>query len=142
MNGFDGTTEQGGVVDVLDPDQQVWSTVSFKPDGIKGPEPRSVSALLAVNILGKSHLITLFVEHDPSSLGHAGAGKMLADVWAFAIDSQAWTKIEWTGDSPAPRGWFDADILHLDGSNDAVIVHGGLAEDNSRLGDVWELQFS
>jgi hypothetical protein len=27
----------------------------------------------------------MFGERDPSSLGHAGAGKMLTDVWAFVL---------------------------------------------------------
>lgn len=141
MNGFDGSTEQGGAVDVYDTASQAWSTIVFKPDGIEGPEPRSVSALMVVKIQRKNYLVTLFGEHDPSSLGHAGAGKMLADVWAFDIDGKAWTKVEFTGESPAPRGWFDADVASMVGENDRVIVHGGLAEDNSRLGDVWELRF-
>ena len=33
---------------------------------------------------GATRLVTLFGESDPSSLGHMGAGKMLADVWAYA----------------------------------------------------------
>lgn len=141
MNGFDGKTEQGGSVDIYDLVADKWSSFAFQPDGKAGPGPRSVSALNAVTMKGKFYLVTLFGECDPSSLGHAGAGKMLSDVWAFDVHGQDWVRVETTGDSPAPRGWFDADVAQKEG-HDAVIVHGGLAEDNSRLGDVWRLDFA
>ncbi|KAF6791686.1 kelch repeat protein [Colletotrichum sojae] len=136
MNGFDGSTEQGGAVDVFDCASGSWSTVAFTPDGASGPEARSVSALVAVDVRGKTHLVTIFGERDPSSLGHAGAGKMLGDVWAFDVAARTWSKVGTEGDCPAPRGWFDADA-----AGDTVCVHGGLAEDSSRLGDVWGLKF-
>jgi len=145
MNGFDGQSEQGGAIDVLDLANRTWSTVSFKPDGVHGPEPRSVSTLLAVRVKGRDSLVTLFGERDPSSLGHAGAGKMLGDVWAFDLEREKWTKVEPKvgpkGDAPPPRGWFGADVVENEDGEHAVIIHGGLAEDNSRLGDVWELRF-
>lgn len=140
MNGFDGSTEQGGSVDVYDLAADKWSSFAFKPDGRDGPGPRSVSALLAVSVKGRSFLVTMFGECDPSSLGHAGAGKMLSDVWAFDVDEKYWVELEAAGDMPAARGWFDADVFRGDGQ-DAIIVHGGLAEDNSRLGDIWRLDF-
>jgi hypothetical protein len=141
MNGFDGKSEQGGAVDVFDFATQVWSTVTFTPDGVQGPEPRSVSALLAVKVGGRDFLVTMLGERDPSSLGHAGAGKMLGDVWAFDLEKKEWTKVEPQGEAPLPRGWFDADVATEEKGEHALIVHGGLAEDNSRLGDVWKLQF-
>ncbi|KAK4100333.1 kelch repeat protein [Parathielavia hyrcaniae] len=141
MNGFDGQTEQGGAVDVFDLAARAWSTIAFKPDGVQGPEARSVSALLAVRVGGRDWLVTLFGERDPSSLGHAGAGKMLGDVWAFDLEQGKWAKVEVGGDAPAPRGWFGADVATEGEGGHAVIVHGGLAEDNSRLGDVWKLDF-
>ncbi|KAK1624248.1 kelch repeat protein [Colletotrichum phormii] len=141
MNGFDGTSEQGGALDVYDPASAAWSTISYKPDGVQGPEARSVSALVAVEVDGKPHLVTLFGEHDPSSLGHAGAGKMLSDLWAFDVDGGKWEKVFFERDAPPPRGWFDADVV-VDGIKQSVVVHGGLAEDNSRLGDVWRLNFA
>lgn len=142
MNGFDGTSEQGGAIDVYNIGTNAWSTISFKPDSVHGPEPRSVGALVAVRIEGKDYLLTMFGERDPSSLGHAGAGKMLGDVWAFDVEHEEWSKIEPKGEAPAPRGWFDADVTQGHDGNYAVIVHGGLAEDNSRHGDVWKLQFA
>lgn len=141
MNGFDGTAEQGGLVDTYDLATNKWSSLAFKPDGENGPGPRSVSTLVAVTVKGKTYLVTMFGECDPSSLGHAGAGKMLSDVWAFDVDGQEWVRVETTGGSPAPRGWFDADAVR-GGDSDAIIVHGGLAENNSRLGDAWRLDFT
>ncbi|KAJ5508979.1 hypothetical protein N7527_011122 [Penicillium freii] len=138
MNGFDGEREQGGRVDVYEPEANVWGSHSFGPDGVSGPSPRSVAALLPVAVSGRVYLVTLFGERDPSSLGHQGAGKMLGDVWVFDIETKLWTKIEARGDErPDPRGWFDGDVLD-DGS---IVVHGGLGESNNRLGDVWTLEF-
>ncbi|KAJ4184066.1 Hypothetical protein NCS54_01467200 [Fusarium falciforme] len=142
MNGFDGKTERGGSLDVFDTAAASWSTIDYKPDGISGPEPRSVSTLLPVTIQGKLFLITLFGERHPSALGHAGAGKMLSDGWAFDVDRGLWQKIKTGNDVPAARGWFDADVAKDEAGNDIVVVHGGLGEDNQRLGDVWTLGFS
>jgi len=135
MNGFDGSTEQGGALDIFDITTMSWSTNTFKPDGKEGPEARSVSALLPISTFNKYHLLTMFGERDPSSLGHAGAGKMLSDVWAFDLEECIWQKVD-TSDGPVARGWFDADVVH-----DGVVVHGGLGQDNERLGDVWVMNF-
>jgi hypothetical protein len=85
--------------------------------------------------------VTLFGEHDPSLLGHAGAGKMLGDVWAYDIAGERWSKLETMGDVPQPIGWFDADTVKGNEGSDAILLHGGLAEENSRLGDVWIMKF-
>ncbi|PYI01283.1 kelch repeat protein [Aspergillus sclerotiicarbonarius CBS 121057] len=139
MNGFDGNKEQGGTLDVFDPEKNVWNTITYLADGISGPSARSVSCLLSLHISGKPCLVTMFGEHDPSSLGHQGAGKMLADAWIFDIESQKWTKIEVDNeDVPQGRGWFDADVIS-GASQPSIVVHGGLAESNDRLGDVWRL---
>ncbi|KAI0167734.1 kelch repeat protein [Pestalotiopsis sp. NC0098] len=141
MNGFDGTTDQGGAIDIYDIATRSWSTFSFSPDGVHGPTPRSVSALLVVRISGRDHIVTLFGEGDPSALGHAGAGKMMDDVWAFDLASKGWRKAApISGQLPAARGWFDADVTGRDADQQRVIVHGGLTEDNTRLGDVWKLE--
>ncbi|KAL3444252.1 kelch repeat protein [Aspergillus insuetus] len=143
MNGFDGKTEQGGALDIFDVSNNEWRTITFAADGISGPEARSVGALLAVTISGRESLVTLFGERDPSSLGHAGAGKMLGDVWVFDIKDQKWGEIsvcEGESAKPAARGWFDADVVDLNGGRSGIVVHGGLAESNERLGDVWVLE--
>ncbi|KAL7913387.1 kelch domain-containing protein [Trichoderma velutinum] len=142
MGGFDGKSEQGGELDIYDPDSQEWHTITFPSDGVQGPEARSVATLLAVRLPGKeSVLVTMFGERDPSSLGHAGAGKMLDDVWIFNAKSSTWSKAVFSGENaPAARGWFAADVMKQQ-DGDAVIVQGGLAEDNTRLGDAWRLDF-
>jgi hypothetical protein len=108
MSGFDGKSEQGGSLDIYDPTQNTWSSREYPPDGVSGPTPRSVCALVPIVVRGKALLVTLFGERDPSSLGHQGAGKMLGDVWAYDIDSATWSKIKANGasvfDEPAPRG--------------------------------------
>ncbi|PWY96301.1 kelch repeat-containing protein [Aspergillus sclerotioniger CBS 115572] len=139
MNGFDGNKEQGGALDVFDPEKNVWNTIMYSADGISGPSARSVSCLLSLKVSGRPSLVTMFGEHDPSSLGHQGAGKMLADAWIFDIESQKWTKIEANSEeAPQGRGWFDADVIP-GASQPSILVHGGLAESNDRLGDVWRL---
>ncbi|KAI9375072.1 kelch repeat protein [Aspergillus egyptiacus] len=142
MNGFDGKTEQGGAVDVFDLEKNEWGTISYAPDGVQGPSARSVSCLLALEIAGRASLVTMFGERDPSALGHQGAGKMLSDVWAFDIEAQRWTEVV-VGDEERPpaRGWFAADVVSGSEKGSAIVVHGGLAESNERLGDVWLLEF-
>lgn len=141
MNGFDGETEQGGALDVFNIRANSWSTISYNPDGLQGPEARSVSTLLPVSVQSKPHLLIIFGERDPSSLGHAGAGKMLSDVWTFDIAQSLWKRVQ-TDDGPVARGWFDADVMDVENGNTRVVVHGGLGEDNERLGDVWTLEIS
>lgn len=142
MNGFDGNTEQGGAIDVYDLAGDKWTTVKFEADAKNGPGARSVAALLATSIHGKQHLVTIFGESDPSSLGHQGAGKMLRDAWAFDLARSKWTQVEFDASkAPEARGWFDADVARL-GGEDRVVVVGGLGENNERLGDVWVMSFA
>jgi hypothetical protein len=141
MNGFDGKTEQGGSLDVYDPTSNTWSSRQYPADGVAGPTPRSVGALLPLVVDGKSSLVTLFGERDPSSLGHQGAGKMLGDVWAYDIGLATWSKVAAKGgdasSEPSPRGWFDADVIN----HSEILVVGGLGETNERLNDAWLLKF-
>jgi len=39
------------------------------------------------------------------------------------------------------QGWFDVDVMKGEEGNEAIVVHGGLAEDNCRLEDVWIMKF-
>ena len=146
MNGFDGKTEQGGTMDIYEPALKSWNTRSYLADGVSGPEPRSVSCLLAVELQGRPLLVTAFGEHDPSPLGHQGAGRMLDDVWVFDIQTSEWSQMEAASGSserPAARGWFGADVLQFrDGSDDRIVIAGGLGEDNQRLSDAWILEFA
>lgn len=155
MGGFDGKHEIGGELDIYDIASDTWSTHTFTPDGVNGPGARSVATLLALPIHGKPSLITAFGESDPSALGHAGAGNMLSDTWICDIETKEWRKVisEEGAEVPRPRGWFAADIVSADvtenltgfpiryKSKKTMIVQGGLAEDNERLDDAWVLNF-
>lgn len=145
INGFDGKSEQGGAVDVYDPAQNKWSSIEYKPDGVNGPEPRSVSVFVPIKINdGRELLVTMFGEGQPSDLGHAGAGRMFDDAWAFDVSSERWYRVEFQGQDkmPQPRGWFDGDVWTAAGAKgDKIIIHGGLHGNNARLGDVWALEF-
>lgn len=140
MGGFDGKAEIGGVIDSFDLATDAWESHTFAPDGSTGPGARSVAALLPLDIGGKAHLVSIFGEADPSILGHAGAGKMLGDVWAFEIESKTWRRVHTDGGqngNPAPRGWFGAAV----NGERRLVVLGGLGEDNERLDDAWALEF-
>lgn len=141
MGGFDGKEEIGGVVDSFDLESEKWESFAFQADGVNGPGARSVGALLPAKVGGKEYLVTVFGEADPSSLGHAGAGKMLEDGWTFDLEGQTWEKLEIkeaANGKPAPRGWFGATAV-----DDRVLaVVGGLGEDNERLDDIWTLEFA
>ncbi|KAI5239638.1 kelch repeat protein [Aureobasidium subglaciale] len=142
MGGFDGNHELGGEIDIYDIASDAWTTHTFTPDGEQGPGCRSVGSLLAVIVHGRLFLVTAFGESDPSSLGHAGAGNMLHDTWAFDIEIKEWSKIvvEGGGQEPQARGWFAAGVIPFEGK-ESIIVQGGLAEDNQRLDDAWILSF-
>jgi len=142
-HGFDGKTEQGGSLDIYSPALNDWSTISYAPDNKSGPIPSSVSTLLAVTIAGRPSLVTLFGELDPSALGHAGAGKMSSYIWVYDIEEQVWSAAvetnAGTSSSPVARGWFAADVFVSSGSEERVVVQGGLGGDNERLDDIWIL---
>lgn len=140
MHGFDGTRELGGAIDVYSIADDTWSSIPFSPDGTSAPGARSVSALLALAVRGRKSLVALFGESDPSALGHAGAGNMLPDAWSFDVESGGWSRIVWEGEGPVARGWFAAGVVAFEGQ-EAVIVQGGLGEDNRRLDDAWLLSF-
>jgi hypothetical protein len=134
MGGFDGKQEQGGSLDIYCPESDTWKTHTFTPDSKEGPEARSVGSLLCFKLGAKGYIVTLFGERDPSMLGHQGAGKMLGDAWAWDVYGENWSKVEFEGDEvPSPRGWFASEAL----GHDELVIQGGLAEDNSRIGDLW-----
>jgi hypothetical protein len=134
FGGFDGQNEIGGSLDVYDPERNCWAEKRFEADGIEGPRARSVSALLAVTVSSRPFLLVLFGEGEPSDKGHAGAGRMFGDIWAWDVKGESWLEVEADGDDePAARGWFAAGVL---GDGD-VVVHGGLGENNERFGDLW-----
>jgi hypothetical protein len=129
-------------LDIYDVAKDEWSTREFVADGQGGPGARSVAALVPVVIEGQVHLVSLFGESDPSSLGHMGAGKMLADVWVYGVEEGRWrvVRTEEGEEAPRGRGWFGADVVRIEG-REALVVVGGLGEGNERLDDAWVLKF-
>ena len=57
----------------------------------------------------------LFGEHDTSSLGHQGAGKMASDFWVYNL------------------------LREL--TEDRIVVQGVLGVTNESLGNIWVLDF-
>lgn len=135
-NGFDGEKEIGGALDVYD--RGTWTTHNYPTDGKSGPEARSVAALIYFKIRNRPSLVTFFGERGPSTLGHAGAGKMLSDIWVWDLLDKTWSELHVEGNKPSTRGWFGA--AKVDGEA-GILVQGGLGETNERLGDLWLLEF-
>ncbi|KAF7552307.1 hypothetical protein G7046_g7441 [Stylonectria norvegica] len=197
FGGFDGKTEIGGQLDFLHLEVETfddrgskgevsirargaWQTILENnvdassheiplEDAQPWPAPRSVASLEALTIGGGTEYLVLTMgEHDPSTEGHAGAGKFFDDVWMFQVPPlgmtaasvtaamwQAvgrktgegkWTKVDLApydddndDEFPAPRGWF-ASAPMGDLEENAIFIWGGLGEDNQRLGDGWILR--
>jgi hypothetical protein len=96
MNGFDGKHEQGGRVDVYEPGANVWSSHEFV----------HITQHLTRALMSQGTRIPL-TEHGNQMNPTRNNDR---------------TKVEAQGDeSPAPRGWFDADVLDAG----SVVVHGG-----------------
>ncbi len=145
MHGFDGQKEQGGSLDIYSPETDKWQTHDYKPDGISGPTPRSVSTLLPISVKGRRSLVTAFGEVDPSAEGHQGAGKMSDEVWLYDIGSKTWSRVSMHNavgpeSKPCGRGWLAADVLGAINA-EQILFQGGLGESKERLGDGWVLSF-
>ena len=187
FGGFDGKSELGGQLDRLQlststsedktgtrktamtPLNGVWDVVK-PPQGTAAPGNRSVAGLQPVTTgQGRNYLLLFLGEKDPSSAGHAGAGKFWDDVWAFDVHSDRmtaasvydatkkligadthedlWSKIKipessMTADPithPGERGWF-ASAQSNDPGFASVVIWGGINGRNERLGDGWTLK--
>jgi hypothetical protein len=157
--GFAGH-EIGSQLDVLDVERDEWTSVAMpNREGEAGhPLARSVHALVpvspSVKVSGsagsKVVALMLFGERGPAPahLGHAGAGQFHQDAWALVrredLVSQenalgfGFEGLEQKSESdqlPTARGWFPAGWSEVDGGR--VVVHGGLNDQNERLGDCW-----
>ena len=185
FGGFNGEIELGGL-DYLD-----LSTSTFNDKGGKGelavipltgkwesvrtlaeakiPGNRSVAGLQPITTgQGRNYLLLFLGEGDPSSLGHAGAGKFYDDVWCYQLRPDgmtaasfkdatrqlvgaktgegSWTRVEIPEASmtqgehehPGPRGWF-ASTNGNDLDRASVILWGGLTSNNTRADDGWIL---
>ncbi|KAM0555023.1 hypothetical protein ACHAPJ_006371 [Fusarium lateritium] len=160
---------RGGWQIVLESDPNTDSTEIHAEPAQVWPEPRSVASLEAITSgAGYEYLVLTMGERDPSSDGHEGAGKFFNDVWTFQVPPlgmtaasvtaamwQAvgrktgegkWTKVDLepydddnSDEMPESRGWLaSAPMGELEESG--ILIWGGLAEDNQRLGDGWILR--
>eukprot|EP00775_Hariotina_reticulata_P003513 gene3513-3783_t len=93
------------------------------------------------------HIVTFGGEVSPSDKGHAGAGNFTAAAYCLApahlckigADVDGWHELgvaSQGSEGPGPRGWFASTGVR----GRDLLVHGGLGQDNQRLGDMWLLQ--
>jgi hypothetical protein len=153
FGGFDGKHELGGMdyIDLtpeaggrLRPSNQGWQTQTVNIPN------RSVAGMVPVSTgYGDHSLIIVSGEHDPSTQGHAGAGRFLDDIWNYenhdsgayvtnigkmqqeSEDDDSAIKAQLT--TMSARGWFAADRV----GDGTALVWGGINEANERLGDGW-----
>lgn len=146
--GFDGNEHSELVVYNISKD--TWQTPRFTDDVNDRntvPAPRSVHCMVPFQSSSDSsqvNLAILFGEGHPSDLGHDGAGSFFDDGWCVSIGGgqehetlqASWTRLNFAGDIPVPRGWFQAVPI----SGDKILLSGGLNDDNARLADLYVLQ--
>jgi hypothetical protein len=75
----------------------------------------------------------------PLSPPPQGAGGFAADTLLFSLDLKGEgfkSALSASASAPSPRGWYGHCLTRTEG----YVVVGGLAPDNSRLGDVWILE--
>ena len=83
------------------------------------------------------HILVFGGEIDPSDLGHAGAGQFDDTCFCLDIERRQWDVFEVKsndGDLPGPRGWAASCWVP-----NGLVLHGGINEDNVRLGDLYML---
>ncbi|GAB4859323.1 hypothetical protein Ancab_010785 [Ancistrocladus abbreviatus] len=101
----------------------------------ENPTARSVFSTTSI---GK-YIFVCGGEVDPSDLGHSGAGKFSAEVYALDTETLVWKKLLdnlSSGDHPGPRGWCAFAGCELDGQP-GLLVYGGNSPSNDRLDDIF-----
>ena len=168
----------GGQIDYLDTpiaerDDAKGETVSnggsWESVDDSSPGNRSVAGLHPITTgQGRTYLLLLLGESDPSSSGHDAAGQFRDDVWSFQLQpanmtaaslkdaarrlvgaktgEHTWAKVDIPEasmkagqiESPGSRGWF-ASAQGQDIGTDTVVLWGGVSANNERAGDGWIL---
>ncbi|XP_010942274.1 thiohydroximate-O-sulfate sulfur/sulfate-lyase (nitrile-forming) NSP5 isoform X3 [Elaeis guineensis] len=121
-------------VHCFDPISEKWTLVETSGDK---PSPRSVFSTAGI---GK-YVIIYGGEIDPSDLGHLGAGKFSAEVFALDTETNAWKKLKDFSDAseqPGPRGWCAFSCGKIEGK-EGLLVYGGNSPTNDRLDDIFFL---
>ena len=164
-----GIHARGGWQTILQNNLDASSTEIHVEQSQAWPAPRSVASFHALTIGGgREYLVLAMGEGSPSSEGHASAGKFHGDVWTFQVPPLGMTPASFanafwqavgreTGEGkwqrvstapydddsfngePEPRGWLASAVL-TDLEESAIVISGGLSEDNERLGDAWILR--
>lgn len=110
FGGFDGKTELGGQLDFMEMPSKTrsettpsalvkseWNSIPFdfstkEAHSNTVPPNRSLAAFQHVTMgLGRDYLLLALGEGDPSSIGHAGAGKFWQDVWCYQLPASSAT---------------------------------------------------
>jgi hypothetical protein len=117
---------------VFDADTAAWAPL---PAGDAPPPPaRSVAAVAALP--GRESLLLVGGELAPSAAGHEGAGRFCAAAFEYgAGGAPGWARLAPKGEAPAPRGWAAAAA-----SQEGLLLHGGVLDDNARSGDLFLLR--
>lgn len=151
FGGFNGQGEEGGQIDYLHLDlgearlsaKGGWDSFVFAEENTARPGNRSVAGVQAITSKadGQDYLIVFLGERDPSSQGHAGAGKFWSDVWSFPLSAtgeRKWeeVRVEGTEGVPGERGWFPS----VTSDNGEIVLWGGLNGLNERLDNGWILK--
>ncbi|KAI5997902.1 hypothetical protein EDD15DRAFT_2407424, partial [Pisolithus albus] len=138
-----------------------WLTLTPSPDLVHSYlGPRSVCGLVPFVASSSSTVVDgkhtnnvpiallYYGEKAPSSLGHAGTGKLWDNVWAlvsspgssFETAMTEWKKLD---TKPAPRGWFLSSSHVSPEGKTCIVLTGGLLSMNERSSEVWvgDIQF-
>jgi hypothetical protein len=130
--GFNGTHELSDLHE-YDTEARTWRVLEAASASMT---PRSVAAL---GVVGDS-LVLFGGEAEVSAAGHAGAGRFCNDAWAWPLGADAkqpcWTRVEASGEAPAPRGWLACATVPGYG----MVMHGGNSDSNARLDDMHALK--
>lgn len=107
--GFNGTSEEGGQLDILELALETfsdtsglseigittkggWTTLNFAEENMIHPGNRSVAGFQTITTgMGREYLVLFLGERDPSSNGHNGAGRFWQDVWVFQAPPKGMT---------------------------------------------------
>ncbi|KIX02353.1 uncharacterized protein Z518_08294 [Rhinocladiella mackenziei CBS 650.93] len=143
--GFDSKAEQGEAVADYDVKEDMWSNVEYKPDGVVGPEPRSMTVLVPIKTgSGRELLVAMVWRRITKRIWvMSELVECFQTFWAFDVSNEKWFLTELNDQEPAPgsRDRFDTDIWVSDeAKGDRVIVHGELHNSNQQLNDAWMFQ--
>ncbi|CAH9072832.1 unnamed protein product [Cuscuta epithymum] len=116
-------------VHCFDAIEEKWTLVQTKGEN---PSARSV---FSTTRIGK-YIFIYGGEVDPSDLGHLGAGKFSAEVYALDTETLVWKRWDAAGDLPGPRGWCAFAGGQRDGQ-EGLLLYGGNSPTNDRLGDIF-----